>query len=415
MKGPVLLTLVLLLCASLGFGQVSVTGTLNPDLHPDQIVFTVAVTSPIDDTLDDIVAALKDTGITAANFNNLGSAQVARKGVSGADFVLVWSFSMPVPLASTKSTAALLSAAQADFAKTKPGLTLSFNTQGTVVSPELQQSHSCTYAGLVADARAQARKLAAATGLPLGGIVALSASAVVTNPGSGLIPSSTSLPACALPVRFATDASAGTGLLSMTATRALTLQPDQAIIGIFVTAGGTATLDDVVALLKDVLITAANLSGSYTVPVNQGQNSTQWSFYLNTPLSKLKDVLAALARIQATAPPVNINYGVQGLQISPALQAAQTCPLSALAGDAQDQARKLAAAAGVTLGALTGAFNGGAVPQYVAASRQGDFSQIVGAIYDPQTGPVISQAILSPNPFPVQQSCSLTLQFKLGS
>ena len=53
MKGPLLLTLVLLLCASLGFGQVSVTGTQNPDLHPDLIVFTVTVTSPIDDSLDD--------------------------------------------------------------------------------------------------------------------------------------------------------------------------------------------------------------------------------------------------------------------------------------------------------------------------------------------------------------------------
>jgi len=411
MKGPLLLTLVLLLCASLGFGQVSVTGTQNPDLHPDLIVFTVTVTSPIDDSLDDIVANLKGTGITAANFNNLGSAQAARKG-GGADFVLVWTFTMPVPQASTKSTAALLSAAQADFAKTKPGLTLSFNTQGTAVSPELQQSHSCTYTGLVADARAQARKLAAATGLSLGGIVALSASVTVTNPGSGLIPAPAYLPACVLPVRFATDASPATTLLSITATRTLTVQPDQATIAIFVTAGGTATLDDVVSVLKDAGVTAANLSGSYTVPVNQGQNSTQWAFTLNMPFSKLKDALTALARIQTTAPPVNINYGVQGVQISPELQAAQTCPLSALAGDAQDQARKLAAAAGVTLGALTGAFNGSAVPQYAAAaSRQGDFSQI----YDPLTGPAVLLGVFTPNPFFLQQSCSLTLQFKLGS
>jgi hypothetical protein len=130
------------------------------------------------------------------------------------------------------------------------------------------------------------------------------------------------------------------------------------------------------------------------------------------PFSKLKDALTALARIQTTAPPVNINYGVQGVQISPELQAAQTCPLSALAGDAQDQARKLAAAAGVTLGALTGAFNGSAVPQYAAAaSRQGDFSQI----YDPLTGPAVLLGVFTPNPFFLQQSCSLTLQFKLGS
>jgi hypothetical protein len=412
MKGPLLLILVLLLCASLGFGQIGVTGTQNPNLQPDQIVFSVSVTSPIDDTLDDIIANLKGTGITAANFNNLGSVTTARKG-GGTDFMLQWVFSLPVPLANTKSTAALLAAAQADFAKNKPGLTLSFTTQGTSVSPEQQQSQSCTYAGLVADARAQARKVAAATGLPLGAIVSLSANVAVTNPGSGLLPAPTYMPSCILPVRFATDASTVTGLLSITTTRTLTVRPDQVNIGIFVTAAGTVTLDDVVALLKNAGVTVPNIANSYTVPGAPGQNFTQWTFSLNLPFSKLKDTLTALAGIQPTGVLTNLSYGVQGLQISPELQAAQTCPLSALAGDAQDQGRKLAAAAGVTLGALTGAFNGSAVPQSipVAASRQGDFSQI----YDPLTGPAFLQGVLSINPYFLQPACSLTLQFKLGS
>lgn len=412
MKGPLLVFLVLVLCADFGFAQVGVTGTQNPNLQPDQIVFSVSVTSPIDDTLDDIVANLKGTGITAANFNNLGSVTTARKG-GGTEFLLQWVFSLRVPVANTKSTAALLAAAQADFTKNKPGLTLSFTTQGTSISPEQQQSQSCTYAGLVADARAQARKIAAATGLPLGAIVSLSASVAVTNPGSGLLPAPSYVPACILPVRFATDASSGTGLLSITATRTLNVQPDQVAIAIYVTAGGTATLDDVVAPLKNAGVTVPNIANSYTVPGSPGQTITQWTFTVNLPFSKLKDTLTALAGIQPSGVLTNLSYGVQGLQISPELQAAQTCPLSALSGDAQDQARKLAAAAGVTLGALTGAFNGSAVPQYIptAASRQGDLS----TIFDPQTGPVFLQGVLSSNPYFFQPSCSLTLQFKLGS
>jgi hypothetical protein len=177
-----ILSLLLVLSASLAFGQidsnaVTVTASRNANLQADTVLFGVTITSGVNVGLDDVVAALAGSGVTTANLSSVSSPQfiVALSPVTQPPPpILQWTFALPVPLAKLKDTATTLNTVQQNIAKKNNGLTMSFSVQGTQVSQQLQQSQPCVVADLIADARAQAQKLADAAGLSLGSILAMS-------------------------------------------------------------------------------------------------------------------------------------------------------------------------------------------------------------------------------------------------
>lgn len=164
-----------LLCAPLVFGQldtntVSVTATRSVVVQADQAVFVVSVASPLDATLDDMVGALQGTGITAAQFSGVAAPQ----STNVLQFQIVWTFVVPVPLANMKTEIATLTTARQSLMAKRSAFTLSFNVAGTQASPELLAAQPCSRADLIADATAQAQKMAAAGGFWLGAIVSMS-------------------------------------------------------------------------------------------------------------------------------------------------------------------------------------------------------------------------------------------------
>lgn len=183
---PKSVALALLFC-SLAFGQlesnsITVNASNNPTLQPDQAIFQVIVQSPITTGLDDILTALQGSGITAANLSNVNT-QTAYNG-STSSLVLQWMFNLPSPLANTKATVASFTTLQQNIAKANNQLTLSFSIVGTQVSQQLAQSQTCSFSALIALATTQAQSLAAAGGLTLGSISALSGSTAygISNP-----------------------------------------------------------------------------------------------------------------------------------------------------------------------------------------------------------------------------------------
>ena len=213
------LAFALVMSASLAFGQidsnaVTVTASRNANLQPDQVLFGVGVTSGLNVSLDDVVAALAGSGITVANFSSVSSQQgipAFNPGsvVTPPPLMLQWTFALPASLSKLKDTAATLTTVQQNIAKKNAGLTMSFSVQGTQVSQQLQQSQPCVVADLIADARVQAQKLADAAGLALGQILALS-SPVSSIAGSNsaslasfLIGVQPPLSICAVTVKFA--------------------------------------------------------------------------------------------------------------------------------------------------------------------------------------------------------------------
>jgi uncharacterized protein YggE len=152
------------------FGQldsnsITVTASRSVYLQPDQVVFSISVSAPTNATLDDIVAALQGSGITAANLSGSSIGPPLTQ--------TLWYFMLPTPLSNIKNTVTSLTMLQQTISQKNNGLSLNFGVQGTVVSAQLQQSQQCVIPDLVSDARTQAQKLVVAAGLTLGPILAI--------------------------------------------------------------------------------------------------------------------------------------------------------------------------------------------------------------------------------------------------
>jgi uncharacterized protein YggE len=206
-----------LMSAALAFGQVdsntvTVTASQSVNLQPDQVLFGVYVTASINASLDDVLAALKGSGITIANLSGVINGSGIPFGIFPGNPqptpTIQWSFGLGVPFAQMKATVTALTSLQQSIMQANSGFILSFSVQGTQVSASLQQSQTCSIPGLITDATAQASKLASAAGLNLGSIVAMSSagsnSRVAFETISGAFSSQLTVPQnCALTVKFA--------------------------------------------------------------------------------------------------------------------------------------------------------------------------------------------------------------------
>jgi hypothetical protein len=140
---------------------ISASRSLTP--QPDQVVFGLSVNAAASTTLEQVVGALSGLGITDANLN----------GISNSD-PFQWSFTLVAPLSKLSTTIASLIKIEQTIGQNNSGLTLMFTIEGTQASQQVQQLPSCSDAELIADATAQAQKLAAAAGLTLGPILRVS-------------------------------------------------------------------------------------------------------------------------------------------------------------------------------------------------------------------------------------------------
>jgi uncharacterized protein YggE len=198
--------------ASLAFGQletdtITIQASRSVNLAPDQVSFYVSVTADPTSSLDQIVAALSGSGITASNLSSLYGANDNRGS-------LQWSFTLATPLTKMNATIASLIALEQSMVKYSSGMSLTFQVQGAYVSPEAYQSQSCSTRDLVGDAQAQAQNVAAAAGFAVGPIIKISDGSSATTPAyvpnevfsfgqaSVLIGYTTTPSGCSLEVKF---------------------------------------------------------------------------------------------------------------------------------------------------------------------------------------------------------------------
>jgi Protein of unknown function (DUF541) len=191
--------------------SVTVTASKNSSLQPDQVLFQVDLVGPTTTTLDDAVAALQGSGITAANFASVNTTQLiygSGRNVQPST-QLRWSFTLPVDLANLKTTAGTLTAVQQSVAGKNNSLSVAISVAGTQVSTRLAQSQTCSVADLLSDARAQAQKIASAAGLGVGAVLSISSATQVTagasyaSFGGSVLVAPTAQPVCSIVVKFA--------------------------------------------------------------------------------------------------------------------------------------------------------------------------------------------------------------------
>ena len=176
------------LFGQLSSNSVTVTASNTANLQPDQIVYAIGVDSPLNATLNDVVAAVASLGITAANLSSVSGQflqLVVPAPAPSAQPPLSWFFSFAAPIASNQTTVAQLTSLQQSIAKQNNGLKMSFSVQGTQVSQQLQQSQPCVLSSLLAQARTQAQSLASAAGFNLDVIQAMSTTITTGVSGSG--------------------------------------------------------------------------------------------------------------------------------------------------------------------------------------------------------------------------------------
>jgi hypothetical protein len=145
---------------------LTITASRSVNLQPDQVVFGLSITSGITTSLDQVVSALSSLGVTSADFGGISN--------NANPPTVQWNFTLTAPLSGMTATLGSITKLQQNIGQNNSGLTLMFSVEGTQVSQQLQQSQTCSNSELVSDATAQGQKLAAAAGLTLGPVRALS-------------------------------------------------------------------------------------------------------------------------------------------------------------------------------------------------------------------------------------------------
>ena len=134
-------------------------------------MFGVDVTSGLDTSLDDVIALLQGTGVSAANLQSLNEFTNYGGSAGQTTETLDWRFTFTAPFTKNKDTITMLTGLQQTIAKKNNGQTMSFSIQGTQSSA---QPPACSLSDLLNSAKTQAQKLADGAGASLGNILAMS-------------------------------------------------------------------------------------------------------------------------------------------------------------------------------------------------------------------------------------------------
>ena len=161
--------------------------------------------------------------------------------------------------------------------------------------------------------------------------------------------------------------------ITITATRQITLQPDQIVFDVSVQTPQSAGLQDALAKVPGTGITAAELTEVYT----DVQATIEWDFTVTAPVSQAGAMVTMLAQLGQQSQGT-VSFIVEGAQVSRAAQQSQPCSQTALVADAQKQAQALASAAGFTVGPVLAVSDGSGV-QGVPTAVRGESLAILGA------------------------------------
>jgi hypothetical protein len=160
--------------------------------------------------------------------------------------------------------------------------------------------------------------------------------------------------------------------ITITASRSLYVPPDQVLFSLSVTTPITMGLDQVVAALASLGVTAVDLQSASTPFGGEGVvlpggslpgPTVTWTFTLAVPFAGLTSTLNSLTTFQSANSALQLSFSIAGAQVSPQTLAAQPCPLDTEFSDALAQARKVAATAGLTVGAVLALSNNQSVSQ----------------------------------------------------
>src|SRR5262249_45764273 len=146
-----------------------VSNAVSPTPPPGMVTVSLSVRATVGTGLEEILSALAAVGVSERDlisFGSSGSSACLPVGGSCSPTV-AWSFRIAAPLRSLPETLAKLAGAAKGV---KAGVSISYS----VYSATSSGAPDCAYAALISTARRHAENLAAAAGLRVGKVTALS-------------------------------------------------------------------------------------------------------------------------------------------------------------------------------------------------------------------------------------------------
>lgn len=151
---------------------ITVTVSQNVDLTPDAIYFALAIVTDPDTSLDEVLAAAQNLGLTA---QSLFSVTMQQYGPSVSQTRLAYAFNLAVPYAKFKETNDKLATVRRTMAAATPAMDV--QVYGISIAPNeaaRDQARLTLLTPLFDDARKRADQLAKAAGVTLGPVLGVS-------------------------------------------------------------------------------------------------------------------------------------------------------------------------------------------------------------------------------------------------
>jgi uncharacterized protein YggE len=177
----------LLLCAP-AFAEsdaIAVTVSRNVDLPPDAVYYSMAIAAEPDTTLEQVLQATQDLGLSAQNLMSLNLQQY---GPSPSQTRLAYAFDLSVPFSRFRETNDKIAAVRRSMAAATPAMELQVFTMAVAPGETArEQARQRLLVPLFEDARLRAEQLAKAASVTLGGVVGVSEAWAPTGayPGYG--------------------------------------------------------------------------------------------------------------------------------------------------------------------------------------------------------------------------------------
>lgn len=153
--------------AQLESNSLTVNASRSSLVAPDQALFSIRVSAEPAVSLTQVLNGVQKAGVTGEHLTDVET------DMQESGFRWVWLFLLPVPLNNITDLQRTLTELQQSPDTATRGLSLSFSLVGARSSPTLITAQRCPVSELLAEARAEAQKMANAASLTLGPVLAI--------------------------------------------------------------------------------------------------------------------------------------------------------------------------------------------------------------------------------------------------
>jgi len=151
---------------------INVTATKTVDLPPEEVTFNIAVVADQDTTLDQVLQAVKESGIATKDLTGIGTQQF---GPSPNQIRLAFQFALTVPFSKFKDTLDKFAAVRRSLVASGSSMELqTYFMTIAATDATREQARQRAIPDLIEDARKKGELLASAAGLSLGSIQGIS-------------------------------------------------------------------------------------------------------------------------------------------------------------------------------------------------------------------------------------------------